>query len=142
MISDVLTEYEKDLPIKKYPLLADRIQSTFIDTMLLIILMFVFSSILERFENVPDWVRITLFASLFLVYEPLCTTIGGTLGNQLKGIRVRKASNNSKKINIIQALVRYIFKIGLGWISFLTINSNPQKRAIHDIIAGSVMIKI
>jgi uncharacterized RDD family membrane protein YckC len=128
--------------LEKYPQLTDRIQSTFIDTILIIILMFVFSNILERYEHVPDWVRIALFALLFLVYEPLCMTIGCTLGNYLKNIRVRKFSDAIKRINIIQALVRYPVKVMLGWVSFLTINSNPKRRAIHDLVSGSVMIKL
>jgi uncharacterized RDD family membrane protein YckC len=126
----------------KFPPLSDRIQSTFIDSILLVILMFAFASILDKFENVPDWVRIVMFATLFVIYEPLCTTLGFTLGNYIKGIRVRKYSNTTKKINFFQAIVRYPVKVVLGWISFLTINSNPHKRAIHDMASGSVMIKL
>ena len=126
----------------KYPLLGDRIQSTFIDTLLIIVLMFVFASILDRYENVPDWIRIALFFGLFGIYEPVCTSLGCTLGNYIKKIRVRRYNDTSKRINIFQALIRYIFKILLGWISFLTIHSNAQRRAIHDLVAGSVMIKI
>jgi uncharacterized RDD family membrane protein YckC len=127
---------------EKYPQLTDRVQSTFIDTILIIVLMFGCTSILEKFDNVPDWVRIAMFAGLFLIYEPLCMTIGFTLGNFIKGIRVRKYSDSSKRINLFQAIVRYPVKVILGWISFLTINSNPKRRAIHDLISGSVMIKI
>ena len=39
-------------------------------------------------------------------------------------------------------MIRYPVKLLLGWISFLTINSNPKRRAIHDLASGSVMIKI
>lgn len=127
---------------EKYPELSDRIQSTFIDTILIIVLMFAFASLLDKFENVPDWVRIVMFASLFIIYEPICMVLGSTLGNYLKGIRVRKNADSTKKINIIQAIIRYPVKVFLGWISFLTINSNPKRRAIHDLISGSVMIKI
>ena len=126
----------------KYPQLSERIQSTFIDTILIIVMMFVFASILDRYENVPDWVRIVMFASLFIIYEPLCMTMGSTLGNYLKGIRVRKYSDTSKRINIFQAIVRYPIKVILGWLSFLTISSNPERRAIHDLVSGSVMIKL
>ena len=126
---------------EKYPDLIDRIQSSFIDMILIIILMFVFASMLDRFEDVPDWVRIVLFASLFVLYEPLCTSIGFTAGNYIKGIRVRKENDTSKKINVFVATVRYLAKLLLGWVSFLTIHSNPKKRAIHDFMAGSVMIK-
>ena len=127
---------------EKYPQLTDRIQSTFIDTILIVILMFVFASILDKFDNVPDWVRIVMFAGLFIVYEPICMTLGSTLGNYLKGIRVRKDSDSTKRINIFQAIIRYPVKVFLGWISFLTINSNPKRRAIHDLVSGSVMIKL
>lgn len=127
---------------EEYPLLTDRIQSTFIDTILIVLLMFISGSILDKYENVPDWVRISVFAGLFTVYEPVCMTFGSTLGNYLKGIRVRKDSDSTKRINLLQAIVRYPIKFFLGWISFLTIHSNPKKRAIHDLVAGSVMIKI
>ncbi len=126
----------------KYPLLGDRVQSTFIDTILIIVSMFIISAILDRYENVPDWVRITLFASIWLVYDPLCTSLGCTLGNYVKGLRVRQHNNHTKKINIVLAIFRYVVKISLGWVSFLTINTNHEKRAIHDFVAGSVVIKI
>lgn len=124
-----------------YPSLSDRIQSTFIDTVFIVILMFISSTILERYENPPDWIRIALFFGLWTVYEPVCTSLGFTIGNYLKGIRVRRNSDPAKKINIFQAFFRYLLKITLGWISFLTIHTNPQKRAIHDLAVGSVVIK-
>ena len=127
---------------EKYPQLTDRIQSSFIDMFLILILMFVFANILSNYENVPDWVRIGMFAGLFLIYEPLCMTFGFTLGNFIKGIRVRKFSDTSKRINLFQAVIRYPVKVFLGWVSFLTINSNAKRRAIHDLISGSVMIKL
>jgi len=126
----------------EYPLLGDRIQSSFIDGIFLVILMFVFASLLDRYQNTPDWVRIFLFVGLWAIYEPVCTAFACTLGNYIKRIRVRQHRSNSKKINILQALIRYILKVGLGWISFLTIHSNKERRAIHDFAAGSVMIKI
>lgn len=127
---------------EKYPNLVQRFQSTFIDTIMLIIFMIIFSNILDRFQNVPDWVRITLFVSIFIAYEPLLMTFGCTIGNYVKGIRVRKYSDSSRRINIFQAVLRYPLKIGLGWISFLTINTNDERRAIHDLVSGSVMIKL
>ena len=128
--------------IEKYPQLTDRIQSSLIDMILIIILMFLFANILEKFDNVPDWVRIIMFVSLFIIYEPVCMALGCTLGNYIKGIRVRKYSDTTKRINLFQAVIRYPIKIILGWISFLTINSNPKRRAIHDLVSGSVMIQL
>lgn len=126
----------------EYPLLGDRVQSSFIDLILIIILMFVFASVLDRYENVPDWVRIVLFVGLWAVYEPVCTSLGCTVGNYAKGIRVRQHESITKRINIFQALLRYVLKMGLGWLSFVTIHSNTERRAIHDFAVGSVMIKV
>ena len=127
---------------EKYPELTERIQSTFIDTVLIIILMLVFASVLDRFDNVPDWVRILGFIFLFIAYEPLCTSLGFTFGNYIKGIRVRKESDSTRRINFLQALIRYPVKVILGWLSFLTIGGNPRRRSIHDLVSGSVMIKL
>jgi uncharacterized RDD family membrane protein YckC len=126
---------------KVYPSLSDRVQSSFIDVVLIVILMFVASSVLDKYENAPDWIRIVLFFGLWAIYEPLCTTLGFTLGNYMKGIRVRRYTNESKRINFFAAFVRYCMKVLLGWISFITIHFNPEKRAIHDFAVGSVMVK-
>jgi hypothetical protein len=126
----------------RFPTLVDRTQSTFIDTVLIVILMFALSSALEQVSNPPDWIRIVLFFSLFGIYEPICTTLGCTFGNYCKKIRVRRANNPSRRINILQAFVRYVLKITLGWISFLTMHGNAERRAIHDFAAGSVMIRV
>ena len=125
----------------EYPNLSDRIQSTFIDGIIIVILMFAAASILERYEDPPDWIRIVLFFAIWGVYEPVCTTLGFTLGNYIKGIRVRSFANPAKRINIIQAFFRYLIKISLGWVSFITIHFNEERRAIHDLAVGSVMIK-
>jgi len=127
---------------EKYPLLGDRVQSTFIDTILIVVLMFTFTSILDKFDSVPDWIRITMFVSLFIAYEPLCMTLGCTLGNYVKGIRVKQNSDSTQRINFFQAIIRYPIKVLLGWLSFITINSDPKRRAIHDLVSGSVMIKL
>ncbi|MEO8240292.1 MAG: RDD family protein [Flavobacterium sp.] len=126
---------------EKYPFMLERIQSILIDSVLIVACMIIFSDILSGFKNVPDWFRAILLISLFL-YEPIATTFGGTIGNNVKGIRVRKDSDDTKQINILQALIRYFFKLLFGWLSFITIFFNSKKRAIHDILSGTVMIKV
>ena len=127
---------------EKYPQLGDRVQSTFIDTIFIVVLIFTFANILDKFDNVPDGIRIAMFVSLFIAYEPLCMTLGCTLGNYVKGIRVKQNSDSTQRINIFQAIIRYPVKVLLGWVSFITINSDPKRRAIHDLVSGSVMIKL
>lgn len=99
---------------EKYPLVLKRVQAITIDTCLIIVLMFTFTITLEYFENVPNWIRASLFSGLFLLYEPICSTFGATLGNYFLDIRVRKNSNSGKQINLIQAFIRYFFKMLFG----------------------------
>lgn len=75
------------------------------------------------------------------VYEPLLTTYSRTLGQRLMKIRVVQHANPSQKINLLNALIRLFVKVMLGWLSFITIHFNPEKRAIHDLASGSVMIR-
>lgn len=128
--------------LAQYPSLVQRIQSTFIDLLVIIVLMFGFTSILDRFNDVPNWIPVAIFSGIWFVYEPFCTAFGCTLGNYIKGIRVRRQNDFSRRIPFHAALLRYVVKTLLGWISFLTINTNTQRRAIHDFAAESVMIKI
>jgi uncharacterized RDD family membrane protein YckC len=125
----------------EYPSLSERVQSLFIDTMVLIITMVILSQLLDNFDNVPNWVRGSLFVLAFVLYEPLCLTFGCTLGNYIKNIRVKQFNDETKRLNFFQAIIRYIVKLFLGWLSFITIHSNPKKRAIHDMASGSVMIR-
>lgn len=128
--------------LQGYPKLIDRVQSTLIDTVFIVVLSLVFANILEKFDIVQVNVKIIIFAGIVIGYEPLCITFGTTLGNYIKGIRVRKNADPTKRINILQAFIRYPIKLLLGWVSFLTIGTNAKRRAIHDIVSGSVMIKL
>lgn len=124
----------------QYPSLLTRMQSTFIDTIFIIILMVVISPVLDHITNAPDWLRVFLFVFIFLLYEPVCQVYGCTIGNYIMRIRVKKFTNMQTRINLPYALLRYVVKMCLGWISFVTIHSTPQRRALHDMAAGSVMI--
>ncbi len=126
---------------KEYPSISDRIKSTTIDTIIIIGFMYFASEILNSFENVPNYVRITLFAGI-LLYEPICTAFGATIGNDKMEIRVRSNSDHSKKINFFQAVIRFAFKILFGWLSFITVFTSKKSRTVHDYLSGSVMIKV
>jgi uncharacterized RDD family membrane protein YckC len=126
----------------QYPALIDRVQSIFIDFLFIFLMMFFFSWLLDKFTDVPDWTRIVLFFGLWAIYEPLCVVLGCTIGQYIKGLRVKAHSDPNRRVNIFASYVRYILKTVLGWISFLTINTNEERRAIHDLASGSVMISI
>jgi uncharacterized RDD family membrane protein YckC len=130
---------------QEYPELKTRVQSTFIDGILMLLLMFAAASILDKAGMGDDegggMMKAIIFISIWGIYEPLSTTLGATAGNYLMKIRVRKADAAGKRINLLQAFVRFAFKFSLGWLSFLTIHFSEQRRAIHDIVAGSVMLE-
>ena len=125
---------------REYPTILERIKSTTIDTIIIIAFMYLASEVLSSFENVPDYVRMILFAGI-LLYEPICTVFGATIGNDKMEIRVRSSSDHSKKINFFQAIIRFILKFSLGWLSFITFFFSKKSRTIHDYFSGSVMIR-
>lgn len=141
-MSDQIVDHIEETPsvISPVPGLRERIQSTMIDVLSIITLMFIFSIIFERMESVPDYFRIIAFIFVWGLFEPLCTTLGCTPGNFISKIRVRRHSNIHQKLNFFQALIRYVIKTLLGIISFFTIHANPEKRAIHDLACDSIVI--
>ncbi len=116
-----------------------------IDTLLMVLMMFIVTWIMDKYvivkEDNEGLVKAISFVCIWGVYEPLSMTLGSTLGNYLIGIRVRKHKNYNKNINIFQAYIRFAVKLLLGWLSFVTIGMNEEKRAIHDMVSGSVMIE-
>ena len=120
---------------------ARRIKAAFTDGIILMALMVVFSQILALFETVPDAVRILGFIFIFILYDPLFTSfLGGTVGHMIMGIRVKKQSDLTENIILPLAVVRFICKAILGWVSLLTIGSSRKNLAIHDMAVKSIVI--
>jgi len=74
-----------------------------------------------------------------LLYEPLFTSFLCTLGQLLMGFRVRTFDGH-KKINILQAVFRYIVKYILGAISFITMPAQKHRRGLHDLFTKTIVI--
>ncbi len=124
-----------------YPPLVKRFQSLFVDQVFIIICIAVLSMLLGNPEDESlNWIRALSLFGLFFVYEPLCMVFGCTVGNFVSGIRVRRFSDPTRKINLFQSYLRFIVKLLLGIISFFTVTSDEHKRALHDKASGSVMI--
>lgn len=70
----------------------------------------------------------------------MTSVFGATLGHRSMGIRVSKVSDHGKKIPFPLALVRYVIKALLGWVSLLTVGSSKSRLAIHDMAVGSVVL--
>lgn len=119
----------------------DRVKAAIIDGVILLLLIMLIGDILVAFETVPTYIRIVAFILIFLGYDPLLTSFnGGTIGHRFIGLRVKKVSDLSKNIPFSMAVLRFIVKALLGWISLLTISGSEKRQALHDHIANSIVI--
>jgi uncharacterized RDD family membrane protein YckC len=124
--------------ILTFPPLWKRIGAYVIDLYFIFMLAYVLIILLP--EPIADRFRLAIFG-LAVLYEPICnTTLGYTFGSFIFKFRVRDSADTDKKLPFHRALMRFIVKALLGWISFLTIHSDDMRRAIHDRVAGSVVI--
>jgi hypothetical protein len=132
----------QEIAIESSPPLITRFKSVIIDQLFIIVCMAMLSQFLpaESSQN-TDMLKGVLLFGLFLVYEPFSMAfLGCTIGNLITGVRVRKFWNHEERINIFSAYVRFVVKLSLGWLSFLTITSSDSRRALHDMASGSVML--
>jgi len=127
----------------KYVGVGDRVKAVITDSVVLIGMIIGLTYVFDSFENVPESAKMIAFAFVFFLYDPLFTTFfGGTLGHLGNGLRVRRESSINEKILIHSALIRFIVKALLGWISLLTISKSEKKKAIHDSVVGSVVVYV
>ena len=86
------------------------------------------------------WLRGAWLGFVLLGYEPLFTSFGATIGQRVMGYRVRRQADTTKRIGVPAAYLRYVVKVFLGLVSFFTMSFSRQQRAIHDLVARSVVI--
>lgn len=123
-----------------YARLSTRVKAAVIDSIVLITLMYSATEIFNVFEFVSNSVRISVFIFIFLLYEPILVTLfGATVGHFFNDIVVKKEKNETQNINFPTAVIRFILKATLGWISLLTIHGDKKGQAIHDSFAKSIV---
>jgi uncharacterized RDD family membrane protein YckC len=122
----------------KYPNILRRYFATVVDGIVLWCIFYAIAQTpaLTQRGALAYWI---LGASL-LLYEPLLTRYACTLGQALMSIRVRTA-NGLARIDLDQAFGRMIVKYFLGIISFLTVPARKDRRAIHDLSSGTIVIE-
>ncbi len=127
---------------KIFPSIVSRIQALFVDFWIIIGLVVLFRSfVFSHMDGALVGLKIALFFSVALLYDPLLTRSGGTIGQRTMGIKIRSFDDPHRKITLTQAYFRSIMKILLGWISFLNVSLDPFKRAMHDKASGSVVLQ-
>ncbi len=124
-----------------YPSVLDRVKAVVADSFIIIIFMLIVTYAFSLFENVHENLRILAFIFIFLLYDPLFTSMfGGTIGHMMFGLKVKREKDTTKNILFPLAIARFLFKGSLGWISLLTVSSNKKRKAIHDYFVRSVVI--
>ncbi|MEQ9091877.1 MAG: RDD family protein [Balneola sp.] len=124
-----------------YPYLIQRFKAFFLDLCFQVFLMGIFAYIFSLFEDPLPQIRLFTLLSIFFLYDPIFVSIfGGTIGHYILGLRVKQNRYEDKNINFILAFGRYLAKLLLGWLSLLTVSGSQKKRALHDMISGSVII--
>jgi uncharacterized RDD family membrane protein YckC len=73
------------------------------------------------------------------IYEPLLTAYACTLGQALMRFRIRTA-DLQKRPGMARAYIRVSVKYALGLLSFLTLPARRDRRAVHDLAAGTIVI--
>lgn len=129
----------KDEDKNFYPSLVRRYKALFIDSMLILSIL-VITMVLLPDNDFRSTVMVSVASIILLTYEPFLTSFSKTVGQRLMKIRVGKRENPSQRINLLNAYIRWFTKGLLGWVSFVTIHFNRQRRAIHDMASDSVVI--
>ncbi|WP_150049441.1 RDD family protein [Methylomonas rhizoryzae] len=77
---------------------------------------------------------------VILALEPFAVAFtGGSVAHHLVGIRVRRVSSNSN-IGIGAASIRFLVKSITGLPAFLFVLTTKRRQALHDVVAGSVIV--
>jgi uncharacterized RDD family membrane protein YckC len=132
-----LIDYSK---IYVLPTIRTRYFSVLIDVIVILLISLAISALFEKIGEVPGYIRAILFVIVVFLYEPILVAFGATIGQLILEIRVRKIGNPEKKLAFFQAVLRTLVKIILGWLSFITVTFNINRRAIHDFASRSIVI--
>ena len=123
-----------------YPYLLTRYWALLIDGLILTSL---FGLTMVLVQN-TDYRPIAFFVYLLIaiIYEPFMLAFySATLGHKLFKIEVKSISDIERNITFFQGILRFFTKATLGWVSFITISFNSEKRAIHDFVGASIVIE-
>ena len=128
--------------LSQLPSLVVRIKAFFIDLLILLLVFATVSILIDMIGNVPSIVKGFIAVFMLYLYDPILTAFtGGTIGHKLMKLKIKQLQDPEKNISLLAALLRFLIKGMLGWISFFTVTGNANKRAIHDLASGSITLK-
>jgi uncharacterized RDD family membrane protein YckC len=124
-----------------FPYLIDRYKASLIDSAI-ITMITIFIIVVINYYQLDSLLSLIFSLIVFMLYEPFLVAFSSTVGQRFMKISVRNINVPDKRITLVQSYLRFVTKISLGIVSFFTINFNSKKRAIHDYVGMSVMIKM
>ena len=124
----------------KYPILIRRYLAAVLDISIALSCAILLVKLLVLSGVDRDDLYFLVFYLPFLLYEPLLTSKAATVGQLIFRFRVRKIDEKTK-IDISHAYARLLIKLLLGWISLLTVPWREDRRAIHDLAVGSIVVE-
>lgn len=123
-----------------YPRLIKRVRAVLIDSVLLPVVVFGALIIGDALGVPGPYGKAMLILVPIFILEPgLVAFSGGTIGHHMLGIRVTKRDGLGN-INIFAATIRFIVKLVLGWLSFIFVLTTTKHQAVHDLLAGSIVV--
>ena len=126
---------------QNFPDVSERVKAAITDSAIIGLFMIGAVYIFSNFDSVPGFVRILTFIFIFVLYDPIFTSfLGGTIGHILIGIRVKRENDLNRNILFPLAIIRFLVKALLGIVSLLTVSAHDKKKAIHDILVGSIVV--
>ncbi len=122
-----------------YPRFLRRLQAIMIDGIILTVLLISVLIVASHF-SITGRDAVLLTAVIVLLWEPLLVSVtGGTIGHHLIGLKV-VSSATGKKLNLLASILRFIVKTFIGSLSVVFIFITRYHQAIHDGLAGSIVI--
>jgi uncharacterized RDD family membrane protein YckC len=123
----------------EFPSFYKRYFALLIDTIFVFVLFYLILSITEYLLGYSVSEQYLYFALIAFIYDALLTSKLCTVGQLLFGFRIRNDASY-RKISLTSACIRTTSKWLLGWISIIVIVFNKQRRAVHDIMSGSIAL--
>ena len=123
-----------------YPRLIKRVRAVLIDSVFVPVAMFSTLIIGDALGVTQTFGKAMLLVIPVFIFEPaLVAFTGGTVGHHLMKIRITRLDGKSN-INIFAATVRFLVKLFLGWLSFIFVLTTKKHQAVHDLLAGSLVV--
>ena len=122
-----------------YPSVPDRIKAAVVDGLVVSVLLLAAGLVFQWIGPTFQFVAALLVPAV-LVYEPTMLRLRGqTIGHGVMGIAVVKASDGAR-LGFWAGALRFLTKATFGWLSLLLIFATPQRRALHDLVSGSLVV--